>query len=579
MSDGRRSRTEVVPEVVFLGKLVERIADGKIRVPRFQRAFVWRQADLHALLDSILRGFPIGSILVWDTEENIESTRRIGPMEISPRPDGMTGYLLDGQQRVSTLVGTLRLTDGMNATVDQVDWRVYCNLDTLEFHRVPVEGAGPQHFPVRSLLNTAGFFEACRRIEAEGDDSVQSRKWLDEADRLANAFRDYQLPLIRIRDADLDSAVTVFARLNRTGRKMAADEMVSALTYQRGQFHLAQEMNNFKIELAQKRFGNLDRVFLFRAVLAALGRDIYAKDWADLMVKPEVREALPDAFESATEGVRRALEFLARLGVTSDRLLPYGLQLVFLGEFFRQCPQPTASVDELLNRWFWVTSFTGWFGGVNTAQAKHALSEIRNLATGIETRFNVVNLEAQAQPFPDRFDGRSARVRAFLLYLASLGPRSLRGESALDPGELLSTSGTGALGHVSSNLPQRALIRSPANRMYVGRDHVGQAFGALTELQDNQLMEVLPTHGFPVASIDHLRSGNRTGLIEARLETLIDGERDFMVARNVVVPQERTAGTIADSDASDEEYFDIEHGEADADEDATLISQPGASGS
>ena len=578
MSDGRRSRTEVVPEVVFLGKLVERIADGKIRVPRFQRAFVWRQTDLHALLDSILRGFPIGSILVWDTEEDIESTRRIGPMEISSRPDGMIGYLLDGQQRVSTLVGTLRLTDGMNETVDQVDWRVYCNLETREFHRAPAEGVGPQHFPVRSLLNTAGFFAACRRIESEVDDPVRSQKWLDEADRLANAFRDYQLPLIRVRDADLDSAVTVFARLNRTGRKMAADEMVSALTYKKGQFHLAQEMDNFKVELAQKRFGNLDRVVLLRAVLAALDRDIYAKDWgADLMVKPEVRETLPGAFKSATEGIRRALNFLASLGITSDRLLPYGLQLVFLGEFFRLCPQPTTRDADLLKQWFWVTSFTGWFGGVNSAQAKYALSEIRDLAKGTGTRFSVVNLEAQAQPFPDRFDGRSARVRTFLLYLASLKPSSLRGEGALNPGELLSRSGTGAVGRVFSNLPQRAdLIRSPANRMYVDHDYVGQAFGALTDLQDDVLKEVLRTHGFPAESINHLRSGNRPGLIEARLEALIDGERNFMVERSVVPPQERTAGTIADSDASDEEYVDIDHGEADAEDEETPISQPEA---
>ena len=420
MSNGKRNRTEVVPEVVFLGKLVERIAAGQILVPRFQRAFVWRQTDLHALLDSILRGFPIGSILVWDTKENMESTQRIGPIEISPRPDGMIGYLLDGQQRVSTLVGTLRLTDGMDATVDQVDWRVYCNLDTQEFHREPAEGAGPQYFPVRSLLNTAGFFEACRRIQSEGDDPDRIQKWLDEADRLASAFRDYQLPLIRIRDADLDSAVTVFARLNRTGRKMAADEMVTALTYQKGQFHLAQEMNNFKVELARKRFGNLDRIFLFRAVLAALGRDIYAKDWADLMVKQEVREVLPDAFKSATEGIRRALEFLSGLGVTSDRLLPYGLQLVFLGEFFRLCQQPAANVAELLSRWFWVTSFTGWFGAIRSTQTRHALNEIRDLAKGTGTHLDVIDLEAHAQPFPDRFDGRSARVRAFLLYLASL---------------------------------------------------------------------------------------------------------------------------------------------------------------
>jgi len=575
MSDGRPSRTEVVPEVVFLGKLVERIAAGRIRVPRFQRAFVWRQTDLHMLLESILRGFPIGSILVWDTEENIESTNSIGPVQISPRPDGMIGYLLDGQQRVSTLVGTLRLTDDMNATVDQVDWRVYCNLDDLEFHRAPAEGVGPQHFPVRSLLDTAGFFEACRRIQSEGQDSGRSQIWLAEADRLANAFRDYQLPLIRIRDADLDSAVTVFARLNRTGRKMAADEMVSALTYQKGQFNLAQEINNFKIELSQKRFGNLDRVFLFRAVLAALDRDIYAKDWADLMVKPEVREMLPSAFESATKGIRRALEFLANLGVTSDRLLPYGLQLVFLGEFFRLCPEPTARVEELLKRWFWMTSFAGWFGAVRLTQIRRALSEIRDLAKGDETQFSVVNLEIPAQPFPNRFDGRSARVRTFLLYLASLKPCSFPGGGTLDPGELLSTLGTGALGYVSSNLPQCAnLIRSPANRMYVDRDHVGQALGALEDLSDDVLMEVLPTHGFPVTSIDHLRNGDRAGLIEARLETLIDGEREFMEARNVVPPQEQTAAIIADSDASDEEYSDFEPGEADTDSGETSIYQP-----
>ena len=536
---------------------------------------MWRQTDLHTLLDSILRGFPIGSILVWDTEENIESTDSIGPVRISPRPDGMIGYLLDGQQRVSTLVGTLRLTDDMNATVDQVDWRVYCNLDTQEFHRAPAEGVGPQHFPVRSLLDTAGFFEACRRIQSEGQDSGRSKIWLAEADRLANAFRDYQLPLIRIRDADLDSAVTVFARLNRTGRKMAADEMVSALTYQKGQFNLAQEINNFKIELSQKRFGNLDRVFLFRAVLAALDRDIYAKDWADLMVKPEVREMLPSAFESATKGIRRALEFLDNLGVTSDRLLPYGLQLVFLGEFFRLCPQPTASVRELLRRWFWVTSFTGWFGAVRLTQIRRALSEIRDLATGDETQLSVIDLEVPAQPFPNRFDGRSARVRTFLLYLASLEPRSLLGEGTLDPGELLSTLGTGALGYVSSNLPQCAnLNRSPANRMYVDREHVGQALGALEGLPDDVLTEVLPTHGFPVESIDHLRSGNRTRLIDARLEILIDGERDFMMARNVVPSQERTATTIADSDTSDEEYFDFEPGEADTDSGETSIYQP-----
>ena len=73
------------------------------------------------------------------------------------------------------------------------------------------------------------------------------------------------------------------------------------------------------------------------------------------------------------------------------------------------------------------------------------LEEIRNLAKGESEPFNVVDLDMPAQPFPDRFDARSARARAFLLCLASLRPRSLSGGADLDPGPLLSLLGTDAV--------------------------------------------------------------------------------------------------------------------------------------
>ena len=577
MSDARQKSTEVRPEVVFLGNLVERVAAGKIRIPRFQRAFVWKQPDLSALLDSVLRGFPIGSILVWDTDRDIESTPRIGPIEIGSRPDGIVGYILDGQQRVSTLAGTLRLSDGMNPIEDQIDWRVYYDLDEQTFvdhrkaakgsaggrrhagaagssidQREPAKNPDPSYFPARSLLNTAGFFEACRRIQEQVDGEHRQR-WLDEADRLASAFRDYKLPLISIREADLESAVTVFARLNRTGRKMAADELVSALTYQEGEFHLATMLDEFKAELKKGGFGSLNRIFLLRSVLAALDLDIYAKDWADLMVKPEVRERLPEGFSAAAQGIRLALDMLQGIGVTSDRLLPYGLQLVLLGEFYRICPQPAAETVEQLRRWFWVTSFTGWFGGVNTALAKRALEEIRNLAKGENETFNVVDLNTPAQPFPDRYDARSARVRAFLLYLSSLRPRSLRDDLDLNPGSLLSLLGTDAVGYVWFNPEPPELISNPANRLFVDKDHVGQAWGAMATLDDEKLRRLLPTHGFPNDCIGRLRNDDRAGLIAARQASLIAGERAFMTQRSVSLPTERTAPTIADSDASDDE--------------------------
>ena len=553
MANGSQIRTEVITEVVFLSTLVDRVVAGKIRVPKFQRAFVWKQVDVHALLDSVLRGFPIGSILVWDAVEAIDTTNRIGPVPIGEAPDGVVGYLLDGQQRVSTLVGTLRLPNDEDGTAANVDWRVYCDLDTREIVRASAGRMEPQYFPVSSLLDTASFIAACRAISSKAGGGRRAQRWIEEADRLATAFRDYQVPVVHIREADLDSAVTVFARLNRSGRKMTADEMVSALTYKEGEFHLAQELNDFKGELHQRGFGGVDRVLLLRGVLAALGRDIYAKDWADLMVKREVREKLPEGFELATSGIRGALDFLNGLGVTSDRLLPYGLQLVLLGEFFRLCSEPGEELSELLARWFWVTSFTGWFGGVNTSQVRLALREISHLARGEKTDVEVIRLDAPALPFPSRFDGRSARVRAFLLYLASLQPCSLRSLDPLDPGKLLSAWGPRAMGYVlasPTDLPEH--FSSPANRMF--RDHglVGQTFQHLISLDDERLSSVLPGHGFPAESLQRLRDGDRSGLIVGRLDALVAGEREFMRSRKVTEPTKSTAVPIADSDTSDD---------------------------
>ena len=87
MSIRNQIRAEVVPEVIFLGKLMERIVSGKIRVPKFQRPFIWRQHDIFALLESVYMGFPIGSILIWETDqENIESTPFVGPIDIGQPP-------------------------------------------------------------------------------------------------------------------------------------------------------------------------------------------------------------------------------------------------------------------------------------------------------------------------------------------------------------------------------------------------------------------------------------------------------------------------------------------------------------
>ncbi len=549
-----KTKTDVKPEVQFLGKLLDDISKGKIRIPRFQRPFVWRQSDMLALLQSVMLGYPIGSLFLFNTEEQLSSSDRFGPLTIPDPPTATVSYLLDGQQRLSTLAGCLQLPDEASGSrAGDVVWDIYFDLRSGDFVISTNGGTEPHQFPVRSLLSTSRFLTASRAlIDGRPDDAEDL---LMKADDLANAFRNFQIPLVTVQDTDLATAVEVFARLNRRGRRMSADEMVSALTYEDGGFHLAEELDRLTEEILEPRgFGNLDRVFMLRAVLAALGRDIYATDWENLVgtkksgsQPPTTQPDLKSAVDQTAQGLKGALDFLANVGVRSDRLLPYGLQLVLLAETFRLSPQPVPATRALLERWFWVTSFTGWFRGVNTAQVRKAVDEMRGLARGELQSLEVVDLSARAEPFPARFDLRSARVRAFVVFLGSLAPRSLEEPTRpLDAGRLLSHRGHHALGHIVSRLGDEELQQSPANRMLVDEGHAGQS---ITDLINDP--EWLGSHGFDAGF--GLPEDDRVGLVRARRSNLINLERRFMQDRDVTPPAVGTVPgeVLADSDASD----------------------------
>src|SRR4051794_3213162 len=96
----------VQTEVVMMDELLERVASGRLRVPVFNRPFVWRPDQMLELFDSIERGYPVGSLLVWQTEETVASLERIGDIAIpDPEQGSSVSFILDGHQRVSTLFG------------------------------------------------------------------------------------------------------------------------------------------------------------------------------------------------------------------------------------------------------------------------------------------------------------------------------------------------------------------------------------------------------------------------------------------------------------------------------------------
>ena len=110
--------------------LILEIQKGIIKIPKFQRDFVWSIEKTANLLDSILKGYPIGTFILWQTDERINDIKNVGNLEIPPTPDGTkVQYVLDGQQRITSLyaaylgakiqkVGEKKITDYSDIVVN-----------------------------------------------------------------------------------------------------------------------------------------------------------------------------------------------------------------------------------------------------------------------------------------------------------------------------------------------------------------------------------------------------------------------------------------------------------------------------
>ncbi len=96
-----------MPKVdIGVGELVDMINRGELRLPELQRRYIWPATRVRDLLDSLYRGYPSGTILVWETDLDVPA--RDLSIEQQRGAFGSQKLLLDGQQRLTSLSAVLR---------------------------------------------------------------------------------------------------------------------------------------------------------------------------------------------------------------------------------------------------------------------------------------------------------------------------------------------------------------------------------------------------------------------------------------------------------------------------------------
>ena len=425
---------------VALKSLLEDAGSGKIQLPDFQRGWVWDDDRIRGLLASISRRFPVGAVMTLEAGGEISLKSRLiegAGGEPHSAPDA---YLLDGQQRLTSLYQSL-LHKGPVDTHDSrrrrirrwyyVDMLAAMNpdpgadredaivsvpenrIETRNFGRDVVrdlssrEREFEQHMmPTERLLFSMdwilGYNSYWMGRNGEHPAGDFSSFLHDFNQSIISAFTDYDLPVISLnKETPKEAVCTVFEKVNTGGVTLSMFELVTAsFAAQDASFSLRDDWDERRNRLHGK-YG----------VLQGIDGNQFLQAVALLTTQERRRNALAEGRpanripaincrkndilalnavdyrrwgDRVEDGLVRAAQFLFRQFIFTRHNVPYSTQLVPLAALYVELgPElEPANAKAKLERWFWSGVFGEVYGGAVETQYGLDLAQVAEWIRG-----------------------------------------------------------------------------------------------------------------------------------------------------------------------------------------------------
>lgn len=403
--------------------IVEAVARGQIRIPAFQRGFVWGPERVAYLMDSIYKSYPFGSLMFWRTKEQLKFDRDLGPFKLpAPRADYPVDYVLDGQQRVTSIFGVFQTDMKPEIVTDWLD--IYFDLtaeqtaqDSQFVALRPEQVQREKHFPLNTLFDTTAYRAA---TEGMGIDTIK------RIDDMQAVFKETKIPVQFSKTEDKATVAIIFERVNRQGVELDTLQLLSAWTWSE-QFQLADQFEDLANELQPFGFADVggDTDLLLRCCSAVLAGDASPKALMELN-GANVR----DQFDTVTNGVKHAVDYL-RQNFQAQTLtnLPFVTMLVPLAVFFavpgnREASYTNAQRDKI-NRWFWRTAFSRRYSSGVLRNLKTDITEMVALRNQRQSALGDFDVAIDPDFFlSNNFNMGNVNTKTFLLMLATRKPES-----------------------------------------------------------------------------------------------------------------------------------------------------------
>lgn len=412
-------KLSVRPSVTRLDNFLSNIEEGKYVVPTFQRDFVWKKKHKIELFDSISREFPIGTILLWKPDNEFKYTDVIGPFKFHNLKNVDHQYILDGFQRITTLLGCLlnpsKTALEVNSSNLKSNFTIYYDLALQEFttrkHKNEIH-----KIRLYKLIDTYEFLDYIDELRTKTSTPDETKIYIERAKALSSTLIDYSIPSIEINGGTIKEAVEIFSRVNSKGVEISPDWMLSALTAdENNNFNLGDILGELLTDLEEFNFGDLKREILVQCIQNSFGKAYFDQPLESLIDRKDFKDVTVRAIES----IREAVKFLyEELLVVDRKLLPYNYQLVFLSYYFLFNERSQLNSNKL-KEWFWFTSYTNYFTVYSLSKIREAFANFRLFTEGNKNNAIYTSNEDSMEigQLPKNVSFGSVRSKTYLLFL------------------------------------------------------------------------------------------------------------------------------------------------------------------
>mgnify|MGYP000539447754 CR=1 FL=1 len=239
-------------------EILEHLNRKELVLPPFQRDFVWNDAKkIIKFVDSLYRGYPVGSIIIWKpSEEDIKEEMRGRAIEASLKGEPLYArdYILDGQQRLTTIY---RIFHGDPFIFRDEEFILHFNIENEEFCFVKKGEKRESDIPFHEILNKSNE-ELIEELQLKDNKKIIRVTALFEKVR---KIKDKDLVVDPTPQIRREHALELFIRLNTGGKPLKTENL--ALGYISIKWHtVREEFERFRNQIFSTNFRSVSYTHL-----------------------------------------------------------------------------------------------------------------------------------------------------------------------------------------------------------------------------------------------------------------------------------------------------------------------------